>query len=249
MNAEIIIDNMIAGFIALNAEGVVTKANARSAAMLRKPIGEIEGQTIWSTFPGMAGSNGEREIRQVLATGAQRRFEMFSPPLYNWFQVTAVPAGPDEIYVFFKDVTDRERAMQSDAVRESLRRILMDAPVAITITRGPEHRIELMNNSSRAIVGGRDLEGLTMRNALPEVDDALFEIMDGVYRNGERITLADLGVTFDREGNGVMHTGVFDVTYQPMRDTTGTVVGVISTSVETTGYSSARKALQSQPTG
>ena len=249
MKAEIIIEHMNVGFIALNGEGVVTKANAKATAMLRTPSREIEGRSIWSTFPGLAGGNGERELRQVLETGAQRRFDMFSPALYNWFEVTAVPAGPNEIYVFFRDVTDRERAMQSDAVRESLRRILMDAPVAISILRGPEHRIELMNNAARALVGGRDLEGMTIRNALPELDNALFEILDRVYQSGEPVTLSDLGVTYDREGNGVLYAGIFDVTYQPMRDMTGAVVGVISTSVETTGYSAARKALQAQTTG
>ena len=98
------------------------------------------------------------------------------------------------------------RARQSDAVRESLRHILMDAPVAIMITRGAEHRFELVNTAARVLVGGRNLEGLAARAALPEVDPALFAIIDQVYETGEPVTMRDLVVTYDRNGDGQPYT-------------------------------------------
>ena len=81
--------------------------------------------------------------------------------------------------------------MQTDAVRESLRHILMHAPVAITITRGPDHRFELLSDSARALVGGRNLEGLIARAALPEVNAALFDVLDRMYETGEPVSLRD----------------------------------------------------------
>lgn len=146
--------------------------------------------------------------------------------------------------MFFRDVTDRERAIHTDALRESLRRVLMDAPVAISITRGPEHRYELINNAARQLIGGRNLEGLTARTALPEVDQSLFAVLDNVYRTGERVTLQDLEVKYDREGNGVLYSGSFDVTYQPMRDSDGKISGIIQTAVETTAFASARRKVR-----
>lgn len=241
MNAEIIIRHIVAGFLCVNTEWVVQRVNARASTMLRKPNPDIEGRTLWEVFPGLAGTSAEQVLRTVPLTGTEQRFDIFVPELYNWFEGWAVRGDPGEIYVYFRDVSDRERAIQTEALRESLRRVLMDAPVAISITRGPQHRYELLNNASRELVGGRDLEGLTVRNALPGVDESLFAIMDNVYRTGEPVTLQDLEVTYDRKGDGVLYTGSFDVTYQPMRDTDDTISGIIQTAVETTAFAAARR--------
>lgn len=201
---------------------------------------ELVGRTVWEVFPGLEASPAGAELRSTPHGRVQRRGEFFSPPLYNWFELWAAPGDAMEVYLFFRDVTDRERAMQSEAVRESVRRVLMDAPIAISITRGTEHRYELTNHASRALVGGRNLEGMTARNALPEVDPALFDILDRVYRDGETVTLQDLQVTYDRMGDGVMYTGTFDVTYQPMRDSDGSVSGIMQTAFETTALAARR---------
>ena len=241
MNADIIIRHIIAGFLCVNDQWVVQRVNARASTMLRKPNRDIEGKTLWEAFPGLAGTSAERVLRTVPLTRTEQRFDVFAPELYNWFEGWAIRGDDGEIYVFFRDVSDRERAIQTEALRESLRRVLMDAPVAISITRGPEHRYELINNASRGLIGGRNLEGLTARNALPEVDESLFAIMDNVYRTGEPVTLQDLEVTYDRQGDGVLYTGLFDVTYQPMRDTNSQISGIIQTAVETTTFASARR--------
>ncbi len=234
MNSDVIIEHMIAGFIALDGNGVVTKVNARFANMIRIPAREIEGRSVFDVIPDVAGTRAEGIIREVLEMRTNGRVDMFSPSLYNWFDIIVVPTEPDEVYLFIRDVTDRERAIQTDAMREALRRILGEAPIAITITAGVEHRIELMNKAARALVGGRDMEGLTMMAALPELDHSFFGMMDHVYQTGEPMTIPNLQATYDREGNGKMYTGRFDVSYQPMRDASGVITGIVSTSVETT---------------
>ncbi|MBA3670909.1 MAG: PAS domain-containing protein [Gemmatimonadaceae bacterium] len=248
MNAEIIIRHIVAGFLCVDRDWVVQRVNARASTMLRKPDRELEGKTLWEAFPGLAGTSAERVLRTVPQTRIEQRFDVFAEELYNWFEGWAIQGDAGEIYVFFRDTTDRERAIQTEAVRESLRRVLMDAPVAISITRGAEHRYELMNNACRALIGGRDLEGLTVRNAFPEVDESLFAIMDNVYRTGEPVTLPDLEVSYDREGDGVLYTGSFDVTYQPMRDTDGRISGIIQTAVETTAFAAARRTISAPET-
>ena len=241
MNADIIIRHIIAGFLCVDQDWVVQRVNARASTMLRKPARDLEGKSLWVAFPGLAGSSAEQVLRAVPLSRTEQRFDVFAAELYNWFEGWAVRGDAGEIYVFFRDVSDRERAIQTEALRESLRRVLMDAPVAISITRGPEHRYELINNASRGLIGGRDLEGLTARNALPEVDESLFAILDNVYRTGEPVTLQDLEVTYDRQGDGVLYTGSFDVTYQPMRDTDDKISGIIQTAVETTAFAAARR--------
>lgn len=234
MNAEIIIEHMIAGFMAVDGSGVVKKVNPRLANMVRIPVREIEGRSVFDVIPDLAGSRAEGMMRDAIKAKTSRRVDMFSPSLYNWFEIIVVPTDPDEVYLFIRDVTDRERGIQTDAMREALRRVLGEAPIAITIMAGPEHRIEMMNNATRALLGGRNMEGMTMRTALPELDESFFGMMDTVFQSGEAMTIPNLEVTYDREGKGKMYTGCFDVTYQPMRDATGVITGIMSTSVERT---------------
>lgn len=246
MNAEIIIQHISVGFLALDQDWVVKRANARASTLLRKAHRDLEGKPLWDAFPGLAGTTAERTIRAAAKTRFEQRFDVFAAELYNWFEGWALQGDPGEYYVFFRDVTDRERALHTEALRESLRRVLMEAPVAISITRGPEHRYELVNSAARRLIGGRNLEGLTARNALPEVDQSLFTILDNVYKTGEPVALQDLEVEYDREGNGVPYTGTFDVTYQPMRDVDGRISGIIQTAVETTSFASARKQVNAR---
>jgi PAS domain-containing protein len=243
LDAALILRHIVAGFLAVDADWTVRVANPKACTLLRRPTPEIEGHSLWEAFPGLGESTAAADLRAAVGGRIERRYEVFSPTLYNWFELWAVPTSDGDLYLFFQDVTDRARAIQSDAVREALRRTLMDAPISITITRGAEHRYELLNQGARALVGGRDLEGMTARNALPEVDSRLFDVLDQVYRTGEPITLRDLEVTYDREGDGTLYTGVFDITYQPMRGADGSVEGLIQTAVETTAYAAARRRL------
>ena len=241
MNPEIIVRHIVAGFLCVDQDWVVQRVNSRASTILRKPSRDIEGKPLWEVFNGWAGTSAERVLCTVPLTQTEQRFDVLAADLYNWFEGWAVRGDAGEIYIFFRDVSDRERAIQTDTLRESLRRVLMDAPVVISITRVPEHRYELINNGARSLIGGRNLEGLTARNALPEVDESLFAILDNVYRTGDPVTLNDLEVTYDREGDGVLYTGSFDVTYQPMRDTDDKIFGIIQTAVETTAFASARR--------
>ena len=231
MNVDLILRHMIAAFISVDADWIIRTANPRATTLIRVPLAELEGQSLWERFPDLGGSPGETELRNIAKGAIERKFEHFSPSLYNWFEVWAVP-NEGGLYIFFRDVTDRARAMQSEAVRESLRRVLMDAPIAISMTRGPDHRFELLNQASRDLVGGRNLEGMPARVALPESDPALFALLDRVYQSGEPTALTNLEITYDRLGDGVLYTGTFDVSYQPLREADGTIYGVLSISIE-----------------
>jgi PAS domain-containing protein len=236
MDTELIVRHMASGFLAVDREWRVTMANPKASALLRRSSAQLQAGSLWAAFPGLAGSPAENDLRLIPNGQIERKLEFFSPVLYNWFDIRGVPGPDGSVYIFFVDVSDRARAAQSEAVQRELRRILMEAPVAISITRGPEHRYEVTNAAARALVGDRELEGMTARNALPEVDEALFAILDNVYATGQPTTLSDLEVTYDRTGDGTRYTGTFDVTYQPMRGSDGKVEGIIQVAVETTRY-------------
>ena len=231
--------------IAVDAAGIVVAANSRAETLLRLREDQLVGCPLVDCIPDLKGSRAEAHLADMPDGQVERRIDHFAATRYTWYEMRAIPLDGGRV-LFLRDVTDRVRQARSEAVREAVRQIVMDAPVAISITRGPEHRYELVNAMSRRLVGEREMEGKTARAAFPEVDPALFDILDRVYAAGEPVTLHDLEVAFDRDGNGTLTRGTFDVTYQPLLEADGTVSGILSTSVETTAYAAERRRLAEQ---
>lgn len=227
----------------------VVRANGRAESLLRIASRTLVGLALGECVPDFGGSRAEAQLPEVTKGSVERRLDHFSPSRYTWFEIRAVPVDGSGLVLFLRDVTDRVRGTRTEAVREAVREIIMDAPVAISITRGPEHRYEVVNTLGRRLIGGRDVEGMTMRKAFPEVDAALFAVIDEVYRTGRPYSARDLEVTFDRTGAGEFVSATFDVVYQPLFEADGSVSGILNLSVETTDFARERRALEGRSGG
>ncbi|HEX8359952.1 MAG TPA: PAS domain-containing protein [Longimicrobium sp.] len=240
MNIEDALEHVSDGVVGLDAEFRVVYANGRAELLLGKRRPDLVGHGWWELFPYLAGSPAERELLGVAAARMARVFKVFHPPRYSWHEVRALPSG-DGMLMVMRDITDVTRSRQQENVRE----VIDLAPVAISVMRGPDHRVEIMNQLSRQMLGGRDLEGETARSALPELQgQGFFEILDSVYTTGEPFQGSEVPVSYDRVGDGVMHHGFFDFTYQPIFDVGGKVNGVLSVSVEVTSLVHERARLE-----
>ncbi len=176
---------------------------------------------------------------------------------FRWHEVRAKPLrGSSGITTWVGtniDVDAVKRAAEVHAAalsqvrleREKVRRVFNEVPVALSVLTGPDHRIEQMNERARQMLGGRNLEGLTVRKALPELaGQGHFERLDAVYASGETWESREVAVRFDRFGTGEMEDGWFDITYHPLEDESDQVYGLISVSVEVSGHVRARREVQ-----
>lgn len=126
-------------------------------------------------------------------------------------------------------------AVRAQAARERLLALLAQAPVAITVTRGVEHTIELSNELARRAINGRNVEGQVLANALPElVGQGMLDVLDGVYRSGQGRQVHALAVRLDPNRDGQMSDRWFDISFEPLRDAEGEVDGIIMVSVDVT---------------
>jgi PAS domain-containing protein len=247
-SADFILRHTSDAVLVVDASWRVTTANLRAETLLLRDAPALLGATLAECIADFAGSRAEEQLRGVRDGTFERRVDHFSPSRYSWYEIRAVPNG-DSLVLFLRDVSDRVRQTRSEAVREAVRQLVNEAPVAISITRGAEHRYELVNSMSRRLIGGRDVEGRTARMAFPEIDESLFAVLDEVYRTGKPFTARDLEVAFDRDGSGTLTSGTFDVTYQPLFEADGTVSGILSVSVETTPYVEERRRLSARDEG
>lgn len=138
---------------------------------------------------------------------------------------------------------EREAHAQADMERQRLYSMFMQTPVVINILRGPEHVFELQNPASRALVGGRDLTGMTVRDAVPEYEgQGWFELLDRVYAGEAYIGKEMLSRLRQPDGNFIER--YFDANYVTWREIDGTVAGIINTAVDVTDQVKARNALR-----
>ena len=103
-----------------------------------------------------------------------------------WAPRNSPVLGPDGavryLVHFVEDVTasvhaeaERTRLLAAlEAERERLRAVLLQAMTPMALLVGPEHRLELVNDAYKRVSGGRDVTGLTYREAFPELEGQPF---------------------------------------------------------------------------
>ena len=229
-----VLENASDAIVCLDREWRYTYVNHAAELLLRRKRDDLLGKVHWEEYPALVGTPAETQLRAAFNTQRPCNFEQFLPGLYAWHSVLAVPSA-DSLLLFSRDITERIRALRDEAVRAGLRNILEHVPVAITITRGPEHRIELQNARSRALLDGRNVEGYTLINALPEAEPQGFvALLDKVYASGEAFIGHDMLLSYDCDNSGTLYQDYYDLTYQPIFETDGKVSGILHLGVEVT---------------
>ncbi len=146
-----------------------------------------------------------------------------------------------------KRLLAREQAAraEAEAAQARLYDLFKQAPAAMAILRGPEHRFAFASplflpNKDRA-----DLVGKTVRETLPElVEQGVLAILDEVYTTGTPFVGTEFPARVDRGGNGVLQEAYFNVVNQPLRTAQGDIDGILIHSVEVTEQVQARRRLE-----
>lgn len=229
--AVTIFESMSDGALVLRRDGTIRRSNAQAERLFRRKAAELEAQAFWTVAADAKTAEGAETIERAMTNGVAGRFEIFYPGLYAWHAVTVTPIENGAL-LLIRDITDRMRMLRDEAVKQGIADVIASIPVAIAITRGADHRFELVNPFARELLGGREVEGFTLRNAFPELADQGFaDLFDQVYQSGHPYRASGVAVRF-RSANGDMREGRFDVVYCPLRDLNGAINGVLSTSVE-----------------
>ncbi|UOQ69198.1 PAS domain-containing sensor histidine kinase [Hymenobacter volaticus] len=140
-----------------------------------------------------------------------------------------------------------EAARQAaEAQQHYLRHIFEQAPVAICLMRGPQAVVELLNQRGAALVGSTPAQviGHPIRQALPALNGQGFEALYARVLQGETLVFNEMPITFHRAQTGQSDHGYYHHTYQPWREETGAIVGVINIGVEVTEQVRARQQVQ-----
>lgn len=135
---------------------------------------------------------------------------------------------------------------QRTAERDRMRALFQQAPSFMCILSGPDHVFELVNDAYLQLVGHRQLIGINVRDALPDVaDQGFFELLDGVYRSGKPYIGRSLPVSLQRDDEKEPDRRFINLIYQPIFDRTGDVTGIFVDGFDVTHQKRAEEQLQS----
>lgn len=133
-------------------------------------------------------------------------------------------------------------ALDEEAHR--LQELFAQAPSFMAIVRGRDHRFEMTNEVYRQLVGRDDLVGLTVREALPELEgQGFFHLLDAVYRTGKPYVGRGVEIAFRPSPEENMELRVVDFVYQPITGPGGEVTGIFVEGIDVTARAASEAAL------
>ncbi len=126
-----------------------------------------------------------------------------------------------------------------------LQELMAQAPAAMALMYGPEHRYTYVNDYYLRVTGRTseaDFIGKTLEESLPEIEKEVFrKLLDDVYQTGNPYVGREMKATLNREGQNV--EVFFDFAYQAIRDSAGHIEGVLVHAVDVTDKVLARRTI------
>ena len=128
---------------------------------------------------------------------------------------------------------------------QRFRDMFAQSPSFSALLQGPEHRFVMVNPAYLQLIGHRDVAGLTVREAMPEVEGQGFiELLDSVFTSGMPFIGKDIKIVLRRTTDGNEDTRYVDFVCQPIRDASGEVASIFVQGSDITERRATEEALR-----
>lgn len=145
-----------------------------------------------------------------------------------------------------EDVTERVLARKKiEESERNLRLMIVQAPIAIAIMRGPDYRVEIANKLALDIWGRtkEQVMNLPLFEALPElVPQGIKDFVDDVAKTGERFSTPEMPVEFTKNGESIVV--YINFSFEALYDIEGKINGVMAIGADVTAQVEARKKVE-----
>lgn len=118
------------------------------------------------------------------------------------------------------------------------------APSFMAILNGPDHVFQIVNQAYTDLIGGRDVIGVGVREALPEIEGQGFlELLDQVFATGESVTFRGMAARIKRGFDADPEQLFVDFIFHPLIDETQNCIGIFVQGHDVTGQKTAEASL------
>lgn len=219
---------------------------------------DVIGKTYSEVLPELEGKGPYEQLDDVFTTGRpfhahnQRVDLMIDGVLqtfYYNYSYTPLFDNSGAVYGVMNtaaDVTDLIVAKQNlEQSEKNFRNIILQAPVAMCLLVGPEHVLEVANDSMLAI-WGKDRADVIYKpifEGLPDVkEQGLEQLLSDVYYKGVTVTASEQPFSLLRFGKpDVIY---LNFVYEPYLDGDGTILGVLAIAIDVTEQFMARQKIE-----
>ena len=110
----------------------------------------------------------------------------------------------------------------------------------VAVSQGPEHRYTFVNRIAAEVAGRSpvDLVGRTVREVYPDLDPQFGAALDDAYRTGLPWSTGQPATVRWKHADGSERESRVNLIFQPVRDVTGAVVGLLHIGAEGAGPAS-----------
>jgi PAS domain S-box-containing protein len=178
-------------YYAVDSEWRITFWNDQMADRTNTPAEEVEGETLWSAFPTIEGTELADEYRQAMTERKPRSFEQYlGDPFDYWVEVDIYP-DEEGLSIFSREITDRkERELDLRQTNTVLRTIVENLPSGI-IVEDADRSILMANEALCEVldlsVDSEDLVGRNCEVAAREVRDLFADPTEFLAGIDERV--------------------------------------------------------------
>ena len=123
-----------------------------------------------------------------------------------------------------------------------MRELLTSLPAVVAYLSGPGLVVEFVNDACSQLIGGRDVLGKPLGEAMPELHDEV-EVLNRVMATGEPVRGSEARLRFNRGGPAEQHL-FLDYVYQPVPSADGNIAGILLCATDVTAHVRARRELE-----
>lgn len=164
-------------------------------------------------------------------------------PIYD----ETAPNEVGGVLVIVTETTDHIKLQQKQRLEEARWRDLFSkSPSFMCTLMGPEHEFQYANQRYLELVANRDVLNKPLREALPEVFKQGFgDLLDQVYATGQSHTGIAVPISL-MDSNDEEHVLYLDFVYQPIRNSSGEIIGIFVNGYDVTARVLSEQRLEEQ---
>ena len=118
------------------------------------------------------------------------------------------------------------------------------APGFMAVLNGPQHVFQFVNQAYIELIGARDVVGLPVRKALPDIEgQGFYEMLDQVFQSGEPLSDKSMSAKLRPSPDVQPEEHFVDFIFYPLKDSAGAPTGIFVQGHDVTDQKNAEAAL------